>query len=164
MKVQSFDLQLEETYRRYGPMVFRRCLRLLGDRELAVDATQEVFAKLVELGSADVRSPSSLLYVMATRHCLNRIRARRRRPEERDERLYELACADDLEDRAGARSVLGWLFAREPESSGVIAVLHWVDGLTLEQTAAEVGMSVSGVRRRLRVLHERLATSKEVRR
>jgi RNA polymerase sigma-70 factor (ECF subfamily) len=33
-----------------------------------------------------------------------------------------------------------------------MAVLHWLDGMTLEQVARDCGMSVSGVRRRLRAL------------
>lgn len=36
------------------------------------------------------------------------------------------------------------LFGRFPVSSRDIAVLHLLDGLTLEETAAEVGLSVSG--------------------
>ncbi len=35
-------------------------------------------------------------------------------------------------------------------------MLHYVDGLTLEQVAAEVGLSVSGVRKRLRGLRQTL--------
>ena len=38
-----------------------------------------------------------------------------------------------------------------------MAVLHYVDGLTLEQVAAETGLSVSGVRKRLRKLRVDLA-------
>jgi RNA polymerase sigma-70 factor (ECF subfamily) len=33
-----------------------------------------------------------------------------------------------------------------------MAVLHYVDGMTLEQVARECGLSVSGVRKRLRAL------------
>jgi RNA polymerase sigma-70 factor (ECF subfamily) len=37
-----------------------------------------------------------------------------------------------------------------------MAVLHFVDGLTLEEVAAETGLSVSGVRKRLRGLRHAL--------
>ena len=37
-----------------------------------------------------------------------------------------------------------------------MAVLHYVDGMTLEQVARECGMSVSGVRKRLRGLRSEL--------
>jgi DNA-directed RNA polymerase specialized sigma24 family protein len=38
-----------------------------------------------------------------------------------------------------------------------MAVLHYVDGLTFEETASRVGFSVSGVRKRLAGLRERAA-------
>jgi RNA polymerase sigma factor (sigma-70 family) len=101
--------------------------------------------------------PSSLLYRMATNHCLNVIRSRRRRPEDGDDDLLSrIAAFDDAEARTGFRGLLDRLFAGEQESTRVIAVLHYVDGLTLEETAAEVGMSVSGVRKRLRTLAARV--------
>jgi RNA polymerase sigma-70 factor (ECF subfamily) len=37
-----------------------------------------------------------------------------------------------------------------------MAVLHHVDGMTLEQVARECGMSISGVRKRLRGLRASL--------
>ena len=52
--------------------------------------------------------------------------------------------------------LLDWLFDRHPESSRTIAVLHYVDGLTLEEVARQTGLSVSGVRKRLRKLRHML--------
>jgi RNA polymerase sigma-70 factor (ECF subfamily) len=52
--------------------------------------------------------------------------------------------------------VLEALFAREQVSTRTMATLHYVDGLTLEETASEMGMSVSGVRKRLRTLRAHL--------
>ena len=63
---------------------------------------------------------------------------------------------DDTEGRTEALSVLDRLFGRERESTRTMAVLHYVDGMTLEQVANEVSMSVSGVRKRLRGLRESL--------
>jgi len=37
-----------------------------------------------------------------------------------------------------------------------MAVLHYVDGMTLEEVARETGYSVSGVRKRLRALRTTL--------
>ena len=65
-----------------------------------------------------------------------------------------MECADA--DRAEARGVLDKLLGYEPESTGTIAVLHLHDGFSLEEVAREVGMSVSGVRKRLRGLRHTL--------
>ena len=52
--------------------------------------------------------------------------------------------------------LLDRLFGRHPASSRTIAVLHHIDGLTLDQVAEETGLSVSGVRKRLRRLRDTL--------
>ena len=36
-----------------------------------------------------------------------------------------------------------------------MAILHYLDGYTLEETAKKMNMSVSGVRKRLRILREK---------
>jgi RNA polymerase sigma-70 factor (ECF subfamily) len=145
---------VERLCERYGPMVYRRCLRLLRDQDAAMDACQDVFVRVLERRDRlDARHPSSLLYRIATNLCLNRIRDRRRRADSgSDEPLERIASAEDGERATGARLLLDRLFGRQPESSRTIAVLHYLDGLTLEQVAEAVGLSVSGVRRRLRVL------------
>lgn len=150
--------EVEALSRQYGPMVLRRCRQLLRDEEEAWDACQDVFVRLVETRQRlNARYPSSLLYRMATNVCLNRIRDRRRRPETQDaDLLSQIACAESSDAASDARSALDRLFGRHPESSRTIAVLHYVDGLTLEQVAEATGMSVSGVRKRLRKLRETL--------
>src|SRR5262245_9689209 len=89
-------LDVDALSRRYGPMVLRRCRRLLGDEDEALDAYQDTFVRLLEYRSRlDDRYPSSLLYRMATNVCLNRIRDRRRAPETPDEeQLRAIACAE----------------------------------------------------------------------
>jgi len=152
------DLDVEGLWTRYGALVLRRCRQLLRDDEEALDVTQDVFVQLLRRRSAlQVRYPSSLLWQMATRLCLNRIRDRRIGPEPtEDTTLVRLARLEDPAPASEARLTLARLFAGHRESTRVIAVLHYVDGLTLEQTAREVGLSVSGVRKRLRALRETL--------
>ncbi len=139
-------------------MVFRRCLRLLRNEDDAMDACQDVFVRVLERRDhLEARYPSSLLYRIATNLCLNRIRDRGRRGEAGDApQLDHIAALGDTEATTGARLLLDRLFGRQPESSRTIAVLHHLDGLTLEQVAEVVGLSVSGVRRRLRVLRAEL--------
>jgi len=61
-----------------------------------------------------------------------------------------------VETSAGNRDLLNRLFKKHPENSRTIAVLHYIDGMTLEEVAAEVNMSVGGVRKRLRSLKNTL--------
>jgi RNA polymerase sigma-70 factor (ECF subfamily) len=154
-------VDIDSLYRSHGPMVLRRCRRLLRDEAKAVDAMHDVFVEILRRReSLDARSPAGLLLTTATHVCLNRLRTVRRRPEDReDDLLFQIAAMGDPPDAEGrslAGRILDRLFAGQPESTRLIAVLYYVDRLTLEEVAAEVGMSVSGVRKRLRTLKARL--------
>ncbi len=152
-------LDVEDLYRRFGPMVLRRCRRLLGDPDAADDAMHDVFVELWRRHTTLIDAGlSSLMYRTATNVCLNRLRSQRRRPSEpATDLLSQIAAADVAMAEVDARSLLGRLLGHEPESSATIAVLHLHDGLTLEQTAEIVGLSVSGVRKRLRRMQQTLA-------
>ncbi len=158
-------VDIESFYRSYGPLVLRRCRHLLRDEAKAVDAMHDVFVEILRRkNSLDASSPAGLLLTTATHVCLNRMRGERRKPEDReDEMLFHIAALDsrgNAENRTLAGRILDRLFAGQPESTRLIAVLHYVDRLTLEEVAGEVGMSVSGVRKRLRTLKERLPAMK----
>lgn len=146
--------KLEHLYTRYGPLVLRRCGQLLRDPAGAEDALQEVFMQILRNpGLVEAEFPSSLLYKIATNVCLNRLRGASRRAETREEEaLLGIAAEEDIETRSAAGRLLDRIFQRHPQSTRVMAVLHFVDGLTLEEVARETSLSVSGVRKRLRSL------------
>jgi RNA polymerase sigma-70 factor (ECF subfamily) len=154
-------LPVETLYETHGPMVLRRCLRLLRDEAKAFDAMHDVFVEILRRNEAlHDRAPASLLLRTATYVCLNRLRSDRRRPEDRDQALLLAIAAteeESPESQAAARQTLEAVFGESPASTRVMAVLHYLDRLTLEEVAAEVGLSVSGVRKRLRGLQQRLA-------
>jgi len=146
-------IDIDAWYRKYGPMVLRRCRALLKDEEEAMDAMQDVFVEVARRKTMSVDAPSSFLYRTATNVCLNKMRSRKRKPQDLEPELVErIASAPIAEERSLTRDLLARLFSREPESTKLIAVMHLVDGYTLQEVATETGMSVSGVRKRLRKL------------
>lgn len=153
------SVNVDHYYRKFGPMVLRRCRALLKHDEKAVDAAHDVFVQLLRHQERLTdEQPASLLLRISTRVCLNRLRTERRRPEDADDEvLLSIAAAEEPEERSTVRSVLRRMFAQESDSTRTIAVMHLVDGLTLEEVSREVGLSVSGVRKRLRTLRARVA-------
>ena len=153
-------VDIETLYRAHGPLVLRRCRRLLRDDGKALDAMHDVFVELIRRRETlDERAPAALLLRTATNVCLNRLRTDRRHPEDRDQALLGAIASETAESPEGrslARRLVDRLFAGAPDSTALIAVLHYVDRMTLEEVAAEVGMSVSGVRKRLATLKTRL--------
>lgn len=141
---------------------------LLRSEADADDATQEVFVRVLRRAQDDGvvdDKPVSYLWRVATNVCLNRLRSSKRKPSEsfdQDESLIDaIASVDDGVSTSALRRALDRLFGDEPETTRTMAVLHFVDGLTLEETAHEMGMSVSGVRKRIRVFQQKIAARPE---
>jgi RNA polymerase sigma-70 factor (ECF subfamily) len=151
------EIDVEELYRRYGPMVLRRCQAILTDEEAARDAMQDVFVLLLRKKHQLVGAyPSSLLYRMATNRCLNMLRSAKRRRDTPDEdTLARFQAPGSLEEEIEGRDLVDRLFDGERESTRQMVTLHHRDGMTLRDTAAAVGMSESGVRKRMRSLRSK---------
>ncbi len=142
-------------YRELGPAVYRRCLRLLKDRDAARDATQEVFVKLVRdmerLADREMALP--WIYRVATNHCLNLIRdARRHGVESTDGALDVVPDAPTAyPDRQLARQIL----SRFDLQTQAIAVGVLVEGMEHEEIAVALGISRRTVHRKLTRFLER---------
>ena len=142
-------------YRELGPAVYRRCLRLLKDREAARDATQEVFVKLLRDRErlADRQTALPWLYRVATNHCLNVLRDARRRPTAVLDDALDVVpdAAPSFPERRLARQVL----SRFDVKTQAIAVGVLVDGMEHEEVAGALGVSRRTVERRLARFLER---------
>ena len=161
MKTLSMD-DFDNLYRQYGPMVLRRCRFILKNEEKALDAMQDVFVRLIERKEKITNVCSSLLYTMATNVCLNKIRSDKLRAGPEFDVIAEI-----VEDTASAEGteqietsiLLDCIFSERDTKDRQIAILHYVDGYTLEETSKKMKMSVSGIRKRLEKLKE-YATAK----
>lgn len=136
---------LEDLYRRFGPLVLRRARSILGDDTEAHDAMQEVFVRVITaLGEfRGLAQPSTWLYRITTNLCLNRIRDSKRRRE----RLKEIAVARGEAPRAGeARepeltATVQALLARLPAELGQVAVYYYIDEMDQDEIAGILGVS-----------------------
>lgn len=148
----------EQLYETYGPMVLRRCRYLLKDEDKALDAMQDVFVRLMERREKISSVCSSLFYTVATNICLNKIRSDSVRwAPQIDDLLNEIADKKSVhhEEKTDATLLLNYIFSDIQGKTRYMAVLHYIDGLTLEETANEMKMSVSGIRKRLSGLRKK---------
>lgn len=155
---------VEVLYRKYGPLVYRRCFRLLKSEEPAREATQDTFVRLLG-NSKEITSENhaGLLYRIATNVCLNIIKKDSRSGTacSYDPLLVEIADSSHFEVKSLSLNLLETIFAKEKESTGVLATLFYLDGMTYQEIGEETGMSVSGIRKRLRQLKGRISSMKE---
>ena len=133
--------EVGELFRQHGPMVYRRAFRLLGRREDAEEATQEVFIRVMRSASSfEGRSGvTTWLYQITTNYCLNLLRDRSRRRE-----LFEQNVL--IEDGSEQASVADLLLLRrllseaDPQQASA-AVYVYLDGMSHEEAAELLGVS-----------------------
>lgn len=141
--------EVEGVYRRYGPMLARRCRLLLRDDTLAEDAMQELVTTLLARGETfrDAASPYRWLCRAAERASLDQLR--------RGRRVRQALPLDDVDqlgaapgvDAEARRAVLESL-ERLDEDARHLAVMLFVDGLTQGEAADELGLSRVTVNKR----------------
>jgi RNA polymerase sigma-70 factor (ECF subfamily) len=125
---------------------------LLGNPADAEDALQEVFIRALRArdGFRGESSPMTWLYRISTNHCLNILRAGRRRRAGMQKRAADVSFEthtppESVEDLAVIREILP-SFDRDVQE---LAVLYFVDGMSQQEVANETGLSVPTVRKRL---------------
>ena len=151
---------------RYGGWIHRLAARLLGDDRDAEETAQDVLLTVVQkIGTFKGEAAfSSWLYRIAANAAYDRQRSRRARAEVPLEPLLPLFddegrhvqpvvdWSDRLEDPAvagEARSALERGINRLPHDYRIVLLLRDVEGLSNEETAAALGLTVAAVKSRL---------------
>jgi RNA polymerase sigma factor (sigma-70 family) len=161
---ESWQIDIEAYYLRYGPMVLRRCRQMLKDEQSAHDAMQEVFLRvLTNQDRLTGMYPSALLYRIATNICLNRIRNERKHTV--SEYLDILHNTSFFEEQGGsdsAKKLLEYVLQREKEAIRKLAVMYFINGMTIKEIAETTKLSVSGVHKKLEKLRRKIKQKGEV--
>jgi RNA polymerase sigma-70 factor (ECF subfamily) len=145
--------ELRELYRRYAPELFGFATSALGDRELAEEVVQDVFAQLWKHAQDyDQRRASvrTWLYAIARNRVIDahrRAAARPKRAEDEDS-LETAAEIDAALDHAVLRWQVTTALARlSPAHREVIRLAHY-GGLTMREIAERTGVPLGTVKSR----------------
>jgi RNA polymerase sigma-70 factor, ECF subfamily len=155
---------LEEVYDRLGGIVYGLAVRSLGDRELAEECMQDVFASVWRTAARFDRSRGSLgtwVVALARNRIVDAARARARRPLPGGETADGVAAADDdpavaLERVDRAERVARAMASLPPPQLDVIR-LSYFHGLTQREIAVRLQIPLGTVKSRMRLGLDRLA-------
>jgi RNA polymerase sigma-70 factor (ECF subfamily) len=148
--------ELARLYQQYGPMVFHRARRLLGDEALARDVCQDVFVQILRARPA-WKPPSAVgwLCTTTTNLCLNLLRGRRRWRDV----VRGLPRPPLAPPTVPLRALLGGV----PEPLQEIAIYYGIDRMSQDEIALVLGISQKTVSNRIQELR-RLLSEGELRR
>lgn len=151
-------IDIESFYISYGPMVLRRCRRMLKNEQSAYDAMHEVFLKVVSNQKRLTGEyPSALLYRMATNVCLNRIRNEKKHSlNEYLNILHNTSFFENQELGTSTRKLLEYILGKEKETPRKIAVMYFVNGMTIKEISETMRLSISGVHKNLDKIRRRI--------
>jgi RNA polymerase sigma-70 factor (ECF subfamily) len=146
--VEDWDQILHD----FGPMVWKQTLRMLGNAPDAADCFQIIMLEAFELSKRrKIRNWGAFLRRLAILRSLDRLRARYR--ERRDPRpIEEIAiaakdsrtnCSIDEQELA---EHLRFALTRLPEKQAEAFGLRWIDGLSNEQVAKQMGITTNHTR------------------
>lgn len=143
----------EELFRREGGRLFGLAYRMLGSVTEAEDVVQDAFLRWSSADRSDVVEPGAWLTTAATRLCLDRLKAARRRETYVGTWLPEPLPTRDVDpaDLAATGDSLTYAFLVVLETLSplerVVLILHDVFGHPHDQIAAMVGRTPAAVRK-----------------
>jgi len=147
----------EGIVQRYQRVLFTVALRMLGDYDEAVDATQNAFVKSYQkLATFDRQYRFfSWIYRILLNECLNAQRDRRPREPLTPELATVGSPAEAFEAAERRRGVQAAILALPIESREVIILRHFTE-LSYEQIGDALGVEAKTVKSRLHTARERL--------
>lgn len=148
----------EPLVQRYHRPLFNVAARLLGNREEALDSTQNAFVKAYEhLSSFDPGQRFfSWIYQIVRNECMNVLRTRRPSAPLPDDLVASGSPADDIERSHRQAAVQTALMALTDEQREVVLLRHFTE-LSYEDIATSTGVPVKTVKSRLYSARQRLA-------
>jgi RNA polymerase sigma-70 factor (ECF subfamily) len=153
------NAEVTEIHRRYGFFLRRRCQVLMRDRALADDALQEVLMKLLRHGAPfrDAPHPMRWLHRVTDHACFDLFRrgkrAREAAPIDEAEELVHPGVSPEL--RRAVADALAVLTEEEQE----VAVMAFVDGMSQQEIADELGYSRVTVNKRVAAIRRRVSAA-----
>lgn len=147
--------EVSELVDQHGEMVFATAYRILGSSADAEDVFQEVFMKVLRgwdriVRSGTMREWGAYLRVITTRRAVDVLRRTKRRKHVGVEWIEHLAGPDGKNPRQivmqnEMANVMRRALAKLPKKESRVFCLKYFEGLSYEQIAGQVGITVDSV-------------------
>ena len=149
-------MNLSELYQEFSPAVYRLCLKYSKDSAQAEDLMQEVFVKVHHnLESFDAKAKYfTWIYRIASNHCLDWIRIKKRRGELVDLHVIPFHAQNDRADKETEnKRLVDQILSKLNTKTRQILFLYYIEGNTYEEIAEIMGVSRAAIHKRLKKIN-----------
>ena len=149
---------LHEIVKKYGPLIYSRCLVLLKGPHSAEDAVQDVYVKIMK-SLHTFREESqhyTWIYRLATNHCIDLLRSRQRNEKRRPNDTIDIESFGALPSDVNAKIDLEGLLKHISPEESTLLFYYYVDEMTLEEIATVTHKNRKTVGRKLQTIIEKL--------
>lgn len=143
----------EHIYNRYAPKIYRKCLSMTNDNELAKDFTQEIFIKVfVKLETFQSRaSMATWLYSIAHNYCIDQIRLNKRFIREPlSDSVISSLIESDPEVSVSQWNTLEVVMNNLPPQEAMLLRMKHEQGLSIKAISNQYQTSESAIKMRLK--------------
>ena len=154
LRCRQGDLDAFETLaRRYQDRLFAYALRMLGSRQDAEDAVQEILLRLYRsMGRFDARQRFvGWAFGVAAHVCRDALRRKGRRREEPVGEFHQASSGPGPSEAASAderQALVAEAVMGLPPKYREVVVLHYLEGMGYEEAAATLGIRAEAARQR----------------
>ncbi|MBQ8830704.1 MAG: RNA polymerase sigma factor [Oscillospiraceae bacterium] len=143
----SLKNDIEAVYDMHADMLYRLALSYLQNNEDAQDAVQDVFIKYATASDIyrDEEHKKAWLIRVTVNRCNDMLRRRKLRTHIPLEEAYDVAAKHEESD-----SDIMKCLEKIPLKNRAAVILHYLEGYSVEETAAVLKISVSAVKMRLK--------------
>lgn len=142
-----------EVMRLHEDRIFSVCLRIMGDRERALDALQDTFLTVFrKSGQFQGRSAvGTWIYRIAVNTCYDQLRRQKRRPSEPMPEHYDPSdeSSEDAVNAAGIRPDIERALSGIPVEFRAAVILSDMEGMPLPEVAEVLGVPIGTVKSRV---------------
>ena len=153
-QTDATSTRFDDLFRAHYDRLVRSLTVASGDREQAADAVQEAFVKAHVRWRRIGRYDDPIGWVR--RVAINQLRDDHRRTSRKRRALARLAACTPESEQPSEPDELGRLLARLPRQQRVATALYYVDGLSVAEIAATLGLAEGTVKSHLSDARQRL--------
>ena len=135
--------ELEQLYRTHGSLVLRRARKILRNEDLARDAMQDVFVRVINSGDGFRQEASVVtwLYRITTNLCLNRIRDAQRHRAKLEARGKDLSSNEPGARTDELRLDVSRVLQQLPDELSEVAIYYYLDDMDQQEIAELLGVA-----------------------